>query len=157
MRFNDAVPGVLLMVLAAFGLHLVSAFPRFPGEEFGPDLFPRIILIVLGGTGAILTAQGLMHRRSQPMVSLEGWARSPRAWGSLVLIIALVGGYIASAPVLGFPVAGFLMMFTLLLWARGVRRAAASAMIAAVAVAALYIIFVKGLRVPLPLGPLVHL
>jgi hypothetical protein len=52
MRFNDAIPGALFLVIGIFAFVHAGGFTRFPGVPYGPDLFPRIIAVMMGGGGS---------------------------------------------------------------------------------------------------------
>ena len=40
MKLNDAVCGALLLLLGAVVLVHVQGFPKIPGQQYGPALFP---------------------------------------------------------------------------------------------------------------------
>ena len=42
----------------------VQAFPRIPGQQVGPALFPGFLAIGLGVCGALLVMKGLAARRT---------------------------------------------------------------------------------------------
>ena len=56
MKLNDAVFGVLLLVLGVTILFVVQAFPKIPGQQVGPALFPGLIAAGLCIGGLILLA-----------------------------------------------------------------------------------------------------
>ena len=103
MRANDAIAGLVLIVLSAVMIALTASFPEFPGQKYGPSLFPRILgagLIVCGG---ILMLNGLASRRAgAPWVEIAPWAREPRRLATFLLVIALLLLYIFAAETIGF-------------------------------------------------------
>ena len=48
MRLNDALLGALLLGLVGWVWWLTTFFPAFPGQDYGPNLFPRILAIGIG-------------------------------------------------------------------------------------------------------------
>ena len=40
MRANDAICGLVLIFLAAVMIALAATLPEFPGQKYGPALFP---------------------------------------------------------------------------------------------------------------------
>ena len=62
MRANDAISGLVLIVLALAMIALTAAFPPFPGQKYGPALFPRILGAGLIICGAVMIWHGLAAR-----------------------------------------------------------------------------------------------
>lgn len=151
MRANDALSGLLIIVLSFAMIALTANFPEFPGQRYGPSLFPRILGAGLILCGLLLVWNGLAARRAgAPWIEVAPWVREPWRATSFVLVIVLLVLYILFAETVGFiPMAiGFLL--ALFVWL-GVRPLTA----AATAVAATIVIhwfFATMLRVPLPRG-----
>ena len=64
MRANDAVNGAILILFAAIMIALTASFPAFPGQKYGPSLFPRLL-----GAGLIICGcppSGAACRRGAP-------------------------------------------------------------------------------------------
>jgi putative tricarboxylic transport membrane protein len=149
MKLNDAVVGVVLLVLAAAVWAAVQDFPNIPGQNVGPALFPTLIAAGLAGTGSILVVNGLKSR-GEGWIGLASWTRSPRLLFRAFLIVAALLFYVLAAPSLGFFISGTLILLVLFV-AFGARPLAG----AAIALLATWIIqegFVGLLRVPLPPG-----
>lgn len=149
MRFNDAVVGFALIVLAGAMIAMTFAFPPFPGQKYGPSLFPRII-----GGGIILFSLLLMLREwrggGRPLLVLDGWARQPRRLASFALMLAAMLFYILASEPLGFMPTAFLTQLVLFLWF-GVRPVTALVVATAMTIAVQYF-FGNLMRVPLPRG-----
>ena len=47
MKFNDAVWGALFALLGAAILWHVQGFPRIPGQNVGPGLFPGVLAVAM--------------------------------------------------------------------------------------------------------------
>src|SRR5260221_13631023 len=64
MKLNDAVWGALFILFSAVLLIHVQGFPRIPGQQVGPALFPGFLAVALAVCGALLVVKGLAARRS---------------------------------------------------------------------------------------------
>ena len=62
MKINDAIWGAVLLLLAAVILVHVQSFPKIPGQQVGPALFPGLIAAGLGVCALLLVAKGLAAR-----------------------------------------------------------------------------------------------
>jgi putative tricarboxylic transport membrane protein len=151
MRVNDSLAGLLLILLAGAVIAYTFTFPAFPGQRFGPALFPRVL-----ATGLILCGLLLIARERaaagprRPMLAFDGWTREPGRLASFALIPAAVLFYILVAESLGFLPTAFLILAVLLLWF-GVDWGLGLAIAAALT---FFIQFFFGalMRVPLPRG-----
>ena len=152
MKFNDAVFGAILVVLGLAVVAHVQSFPRIPGQQVGPALFPGLVAVGLAVCGAILIFQGLRHRDAQPWFVAEPWTRSRRHVVAFAAVVGAIAFYIALAGTLGFLVVGPLILFALFV-VFGVRPARA-VVLAVVAALVIWYVFYKLLRVPLPWGVL---
>ena len=54
MKLNDAVWGALLLLFSSIILVHVQSFPRIPGQQVGPALFPGFLAVGLAVCGALL-------------------------------------------------------------------------------------------------------
>jgi putative tricarboxylic transport membrane protein len=152
VKINDAVFGAILVLLGVAVLVAVQAFPRIPGQNVGPGLFPGLIAAGMLACGALLVVSGVRHRDDAPWVASMPWMRSRPHLLAFVATVAVVILYIALANAVGFLILAPVLMFVLLI-AYGVRpRAAAVASI--VVSLAIWYAFYKLLRVPLPWGVL---
>ena len=152
MKINDAIIGAILLLLGLVVVVHVQAFPKIPGQQVGPALFPGLVAAALAMCGALLIHSGIRDRAAHPWHETADWMRSGR---HLIAFVAIVGG--VAAYVLLANDVGFLIVAPILLWlwftVLGVRRLWALL----VAVAATFVIwyaFYKLLRVPLPWGVL---
>ena len=152
MKFNDAIPGAVFLVIGIFAFLHAGSFMRFPGVPYGPDLFPRIIAVMMGGGGLILIVNSLRSANRVPLLELASWARDQRSYVTFFAIVAAVLFFVFFSGPLGFLLSGFLTLTGLFLVTRGVSTILSSAALAALVAIAIHIIFVMGLRVPLPFG-----
>jgi putative tricarboxylic transport membrane protein len=156
MKLDDALWGALLALLGGAILWHVQGFPRIPGQNVGPALFPGIVATALVVCGALLIASGLRARHRARgharWVETPEWLRSrPQALAFAVLVGVSVF-YLLVVDRLGFVVTAFVCLAALM-WALRVRVAVALA-VALVMTLAIHWAFYKLLRVPLPWGVL---
>jgi putative tricarboxylic transport membrane protein len=151
MRANDAVSGLVLVVLAAAMIGITTTFPDFPGQNYGPALFPRVLGAFVIVCGALLMRRGMATRRSgAPLVEMAPWTRSPWRVGSFALMLGLLLVYILVSETVGFIPMALLTMLALFLWF-GVRPVTA-VVTSLVATLTIHWFFATLLRVPLPRG-----
>ena len=156
MKLNDAVWGVLFALLGAAILWHVQGFPRIPGQNVGPGLFPGVLAVAMLVCGAILIATGLKARRSAGAtlrwaVAPE-WLRSRRHVLAFAVLVASNVFYLLVVDRLGFLLTAFVYLVALM-WVLRVRLAVAVP-VAFIMALAIHYAFYKLLRVPLPWGVL---
>lgn len=151
MRANDAIAGLVLIILSAVMIALTASFPEFPGQKYGPSLFPRILgagLIVCGG---VLMWKGLLARRvGARWIEFADWTREPHRLATFGLVIVLLLAYIFLAETIGFIPLALVFLAVLFLWL-GVKPWVAI-VTAIVSTLVMYWFFASMLRVPLPRG-----
>ena len=156
MKFNDAVWGVLLALLGAAILWHVQGFPRIPGQNVGPGLFPGALAVALLACGAILIASGLTARRAAgaatPWAVAPDWLRSPRHVLAFAVLAASNVFYLLAVDALGFLLTAFVSLAALM-WVLRVRTVLLVP-VAVIMALAIHYAFYKLLRVPLPWGVL---
>lgn len=154
MKVNDAISGVVLILLAGLVYYLTRDFPAMPGQPYGPALFPRLIAVLMALTGAVLVLAGARRRREAPAVVFGDWVRSPGHIANLFAVILAVIFYILASHRLGFLLTSFIILSALLLVLRGKRHIWSSTAISAVTTVVIQQFFGQLLRVPLPWGVL---
>ncbi|MGR4867884.1 tripartite tricarboxylate transporter TctB family protein [Variovorax sp. LARHSF232] len=152
MKLNDAIFGALLLALGLAVLLVVQGYPKIPGQQVGPALFPGLIAVGLCVSGALLMLRGWRERAAAPWLRLGDWARSPRHVLALCTVIAGVLFYMLASQALGFLICASLLLFALML-ALGVAPGR-SLLVAVLASLLIHFAFYKLLRVPLPWGVL---
>jgi putative tricarboxylic transport membrane protein len=124
-------------------------YPALDGGHPGPALFPRILGTLMAALGAALAVQGARARDATQAVE---WRRLHRNVGLINALFVLVGvlAYLGLVEWLGFLITGTLLLF-LMMWR--LRVPPLRALVVAIAfIAIVHFLFVKVLRVPLPLG-----
>lgn len=151
MKINDAVFGALLLVLGLAVLVHVQSFPKIPGQNVGPALFPGTVAGALVVCALLLIVSGVRSRPA-PWFEARTWMRSPRHLGAFVAVIGSTIAYILLANSVGFLIVAPLALFAMFI-AFGVRPVTA-VIVAIVGTLVIGYAFYKLLRVPLPWGVL---
>jgi len=157
-RFSDIAIG---LVFAAGGVGIcvhAAGLRSMPGMMVGSGLFPMITggaMIFFGLILAAGAALGLRGATAEPPLEAEIGAPKPQSRPALLsgYSALVLAGLVATAfliPGVGFMLCG--IVFTAVVARLGGASMAGSLLFAAVATALLYLIFVYGLRVPLPHG-----
>ena len=152
MRINDALFGVILVALGVALLLAVQSYPKIPGQNVGPALFPGLIAAGLVACGALLVVSGVRGRAGAPWVAALPWVRSRTHLVRFLVVVASAVAYVLLAGPVGFLIVAPLALVAMFL-AFGVRPVTA-VVVAIVASAAIWYAFYKLLRVPLPWGVL---
>jgi putative tricarboxylic transport membrane protein len=152
MKLNDAIFGAVLLVLGLAVLSVVQGYPKIPGQNVGPALFPGLIAAGLVGCALLLIVSGLRGRAENPWLEPLPWLSSRRHIAAFASVIGSVVLYIALAQRIGFMIVAPLTLFAMFCSFRVRPRSAV--IIAIVASLAIWYAFYKLLRVPLPWGML---
>jgi putative tricarboxylic transport membrane protein len=154
MRLNDAVWGALLILFSAVVLFHVQSFPKIPGQQVGPALFPGFLACGLGVCGVLLVMKGLATRRAwgerAEWIAFADWTRSRKYLVAFALTIGVNILYILAVDKLGFIAIGVIYL-SLLFWVYGV-AAKWIVPLAIVMTLGIHYAFYKLLKVPLPWG-----
>jgi putative tricarboxylic transport membrane protein len=151
MRANDALTGTVLILFAGIMLALTASFPAFPGQRYGPALFPRILGTGLIVCGAILVWRGVAARRAgERLITFADWTGRPGNAFAFALILGSILLYIFTSETVGFIPVAVVILAVLFLWF-GVRWVVAIPT-ALVATWAIHWFFASAMRVPLPRG-----
>jgi putative tricarboxylic transport membrane protein len=154
VKLNDAVWGALLLLFSAVVLVHVQAFPRIPGQNVGPALFPGLIAAGFAVCGAILVSKGLAARVSggerARWFELDGWTRFHRKLVAFALVVGVNIFYIALVDRLGFVPTG--VVYLALLFAVFDVPLKWIVPLALAMTLGIHYAFYKLLRVPLPWG-----
>ena len=154
MKINDALWGALFALLGAAILWHVQGFPRIPGQNVGPALFPGVLAVAMLVCGAILIVSGLKARRadrgSSRWAVAPEWLRSRRHLLAFAVLVASNVFYLLVVDRLGFLLTAFVYLAALM-WVLRVRLAVAVP-VAFIMALAIHYAFYKLLRVPLPWG-----
>lgn len=152
MRFNDTVVGAVFLLLAGAMIAITFSFPPFPGQKYGPSLFPRIIASGIILCSVLLIMRGVKARREAgaSWLVLADWTGQPRRLASFALMLAAMVFYLVASEPLGFIPTAFLIQLVLFLWF-GVRTVTA-VIVAVVMTLLVHWFFGNLMRIPLPRG-----
>ena len=150
---RDGIAGLVLLAISLFLLVKSFQLPSLPIVPVGPGFYPAIVLSFLAAASALLVVQDILKRRpAAPAAPLDAPRRSYRL---VVIAFAIVGGYVALLPLLGFRVATVLFVGAMQAALDRPRTARQWAVLAAVALGtafASYFVFERYLLVLLPRG-----
>ena len=152
MKINDAVFGVLLLALGIAVLWHVQSFPKMPGQNVGPALFPGSIAAGIIVCALLLIVSGMRSRPAARWFEGLPWTRSPRHVAAFAALVLATIAYILFSTSVGFLIIAPLGLAAMLV-AFGVRRGLA-VIVAIVGTIVIWYAFYKLLRVPLPWGVL---
>mgnify|MGYP005861197985 CR=1 FL=1 len=141
-RHPDRWVGVVCLIAGGLLFWETFSFRRVDWDPLGLPFWPRVVLGLIGLASVWLILKGDLGRR--PAEPIE-----PRALAYLAGLLV----YLASVPALGFVVATPPYLFLFHRAMDGGRRIVEGALVAALGTAALWLLFVVGLGVPLPPVP----
>jgi putative tricarboxylic transport membrane protein len=154
MKLNDAVWGALLLLFSAALLVHVQSFPKIPGQQVGPALFPGIIAVALGVCAVLLVVKGLAARRTPGerahWIELDTWTHEGRYVVAFLVTVGVNVFYILAVDWLGFLIVGTIYL-SVLFAVYGVTRKWVLP-IAVIVTLGIHYAFYKLLKVPLPWG-----
>lgn len=141
----DITAGGILLLLSVAGYLMAGQFGN--GNPYGPDFFPKLILILLALTSALLVVGAVLKLKKDsdsPAIRID---RS--TVGKILLFVGVLIAYI-----LLFFVAGFIVSTILFLlvaqWIFGVRKLALLGTVSVIVPVVLYFVFTTAFKIPLP-------
>ena len=150
---RDGIAGLVLLAISLVLLVQSFQLPSLPIVPVGPGFYPAIVLSFMAAASALLVVQDVMKQRAP---AVAGVGDAPRRNYRLVVIaFAIVGGYVALLPLLGFRVATVLFVAALQAALDRPKSARQWVVLAAIALgtaAVSYIVFERYLLVLLPRG-----
>jgi putative tricarboxylic transport membrane protein len=154
MKLNDAVWGALLLLFSVALLVHVQSFPKIPGQQVGPALFPGFLAVALAICAVLLVVKGLASRREggerAEWVLLEPWTLHRRYLIAFVVTIGVNFFYILAVETLGFILTGVAYLGAMFLVFGVSKRWILP--FAIVVTLVIHYAFYKLLKVPLPWG-----
>lgn len=150
-RNRETSGGALFTLLGVYLLREISTFtvPMEKVRSLGPEFFPNVLAWALTLLSVVLFIQGL---RLPPAPIIPAAYRGRIGLRPLSVLLGLAS-FIFLAEPLGF-VLWALLFLAVVQYMLGERRPFALIALAALITAALYLVFVTALHVPLPRGPL---
>ena len=146
MRRADLVGGIGLLIFAAFYFERSFAISTgLASDRLGPSFFPRVLATVLALLAAVLMGRALSDRSDPAPLSKVRVTR-------LFAILTLTVVWALLLPRVGFLIATPLLLGTVM-WTMGLRRWRGLIGVSLGMTLVLYLVFVRFLKVLLPLGP----
>jgi hypothetical protein len=159
---SAVIPLLLLGAVAVvLSLRLPVGTLRAPDSGFFPLVLGTLLVVLAVAHGAQLWRRH-RHARVVPPApagaapaqgGAEGGRRAGGAAGRVLAFLGIVAGSTLLLKPVGYVTAGFLLMVGLLRLL-GVRRWSVSGVLALACAAAAHLVFVRWLRIPLPVGPM---
>ncbi len=146
-RRSDVVAGVVIALLGAVVVYGASKIPGDPEERLPPQTLPFIVgfMTLFGGIG--LSLKSFRSRGPDTEVHWPDRAGYARIAANL-LLLAL---FVVLIDVAGMPVATFLYVAATI-WYLDRKRVAGALAAGAVSALVVYFLFMKFLKLPLPMG-----
>ena len=172
VRIVRALPFFIVLGVGFWLWHTAGGFALGRAGHIGPEIWPRAILVLLIASAVVGTIQALVRgadeggasaliksatkavgREGEIEADLQIEAGDPRTrrpfWAGVG--IALLLGFVAVVPYLGFTLSTFLLMFGIILCA-GYRRPVVAGVTSAAGTLAFFVVFQRLVYVSLPLG-----
>lgn len=153
MRLSDNWLALIFLALAAVFFGMTLSFPAFPGQKYGPSLFPRILAVGMVLCSLLIMVRARQRRMEgtvEPGFALSPAFRDPARLLSFLSVPAAIVVYLLLADRLGFIPTAFALLMALMLWF-GVSKLRA-VVVAVVMTGLLHWFFGSLMRVPLPRG-----
>ena len=151
MKFNDAISGAILLALSLAVLWAIQGYPKIPGQNIGPGAFPGLVAVLMLGCSLVLIWRGVRSKlHHERWITPGAWLTSWPHLRNFLVTIGCLLFYIVASNTVGF-IPTSIAILSVMFLALGVRKAIILP-VAVVATLVIFLIFYKGLRVPLPWG-----
>ena len=152
MKCNDVLSGTLAGAFAVAIFAGAQGFPKIPGQNVGPKVFPVLIAAGMMLCAVLLVVRGLKTVGTEKWVTLPDWLGQGRAAFGFLLVPICLAFYVAASESLGFIPTSVLLLLAMFL-TYGVRWRTAL-VVAPLGSLGIHALFYKMLKVPLPWGML---
>lgn len=149
MKIHDFLLGLIIAIIAVAIFVVAKDFPDQNDGKPGAWLYPCALAIITFVCGIVMSLKGLRHIKGEKLFVLNKELSSFGAVNILV-VIALIVFYIEASEYLGFLISMFIVIAVMLAMLRN--KPWVVLITATVATLVIYLIFSKGLLVPLPEG-----
>jgi putative tricarboxylic transport membrane protein len=112
---RDGIAGLIGLAVSLALLPMAWGLPKLPIVPVGPGFYPIIVLVFMALCSGALLVQDLLARRAAASSEGARGADGAPAYGLVVAAFAVVVGYVALLPVLGFRVATVLFVAAFLI------------------------------------------
>jgi len=151
VRVNDAITGLLLVLISIAIFSYSTTFPKLFGMQFGAGFWPQLLSVLLGICGASLIFSGIRARASETAwLELDAWWKQPGTFATVALVPVSILFYIFTSDYLGFIICSLIIIFVLA-YRFGLTLKKAL-LLSVVTTASMHFVFVEILQVALPWG-----
>ncbi len=150
MKKNDLVGGGIFVVLGIIILLLTLGFPTLEKGHPGPSLFPRILAVLFIAFGGVVFLRGMKGEKEGAVGEIPGDGAVTPNYFNPIFVLVIIGAYIALSNWLGFYLTSTLLLFLLMIKLKVPYLR--SILISILLTLFVDLMFVKILRVPLPIG-----
>ncbi|MFV0514684.1 MAG: tripartite tricarboxylate transporter TctB family protein [Jhaorihella sp.] len=154
---KDVGLGIGILAATAVLMHQTTLVRNFPSTRFGAEIWPQIILGVIGILALVMIVGGWRKRNSpETAVTHEMGGKVGGRDVIALAVFASFGFFVWGAPLIGTPLAGFLMVMAILTFIGELtpRMIMIHTVIALSSVGLMWVIFTNVLRVIMPTGAL---
>ncbi len=149
MRVHDCILGLLIILSGLAICYVAIDYPDQNDGKPGPWLFPVVLSLIFAICGLILFIKGLFHFKEHPLVFFDK-SISKKGVFNIFSIFVLVIFYINFSETLGFLICMEIVLLSLMLLLK--TKFIKALIVSVFACITIYLIFSKGLLVPLPEG-----
>ncbi len=150
MKRSDLVGGGIFVALGIVILLLTLGFPTLEKGHPGPSLFPRILAVLFISFGGIVFLRGMKGEKEGAAAEIPGDEAVTPNYFNPIFVLIIIGAYIALSNWLGFYLTSTLLLFLLMIKLKVPYLR--SVLISILLTLFVDLMFVKILRVPLPIG-----
>ncbi len=149
MRLHDSILGIIIMIAGiAIAMHS-STFPSQLDGKPGPALFPTVLATLFAISGLVLTIKGFLNKEDRKLFKVTLQLRKGGALNMIATFLSVIF-YVYAVETLGFLITMGIILLVLLLLLK--TKPVLACIIAILGTVVIYLIFAKGLLVPLPEG-----
>ena len=151
MRVNDAITGLILLVIAIAIFSYSTTFPQLTGMQFSAGFWPQTLCVCMGLCAVSLIYSGIKERAGgQAWVLLDEWWRQSGTLFTVALVPLAILFYILFSDYLGFIITSLVILLVMSL--RFGLKPVSAILLAVVTTGVMQFIFVDLLLVQLPWG-----
>jgi len=151
VRVNDAITGLILLVVAIAIFAYSTTFPQLTGMQFSAGFWPQTLCVLLALCGGFLIFSGIKERSGgQAWVRLDEWWRQSGTLFTVALVPLAIFFYILFSDFLGFIISSLIILLTMSL--RFGLKPVSAIILAVVTTGVMQFVFVDLLLVQLPWG-----
>lgn len=151
MRVNDAITGLVLLLISIAIFSYSTTLPKLFGMQFSAGFWPQVLSTLLGGCALVLIFNGIRARATGVVwLELDKWWKQPGTFTTVALVPASILFYIFLSDLLGFVICSLIIIFVLAF--RFGLTLPKALTLSVVTTASMHFVFAEVLLVALPWG-----